>query len=286
MPSSRTDRVHTGGRMIVARSATQRLAEDYTSSAADYATLWGPTILPMALPLLDRLPLDDCRRVLDVGAGVGALMEHLHARLPDAFICGADRSEGMLRVAAARHRHGLAVMDAQALALREAAFDVVTMAFMLFHLPDPSAGLREAARALRRGGAVGLVTWADEQGLPGQQIWSEELDRAGAEPEARDDSVRQFGLLDEPDKVHRLLAAAGLTSSEIWVRRFERAWEAGPLLRLQQRCGMPGRRLKSLPPGERARCVARARERIEAMRPGELTWACAVLYAVAAKGPA
>lgn len=263
------------------KSPMQRLAEDYTSTALDYETLWGPSILPMALPLLDRLPFDDAARVLDVGAGVGGLFEHLRRRAPGAYVCGIDRSGGMLRLAAARHGHRFAVMDAQALGIRSSAFDVVTMVFMLFHLPDPSAGLREAARVLDRGGKIGVVTWADEPGLPGAEIWVEELDRAGAGPDARDESVRQHGLVDDPGKVRALLEPAGFTVDTIWTQPFEREWEPALLLNLQSRCGPQGRRLATLAAAERAATTDRVRPRLEALRSDQLTWRCEILYAVA-----
>ncbi|MBI4519472.1 MAG: class I SAM-dependent methyltransferase [Gemmatimonadetes bacterium] len=263
------------------KSAAQRLADDYSSSAPDYAGLWGPVILPMALPLLDRLPLETCQRVLDIGTGVGGLVDHLRLRASTAFICGIDRAEGMVRVGARTRRGPFAVMDAECLAVRSGVFDLITMVFVLFHLPQPGQGLREAVRVLRPGGAIGLTTWGDDPGLPGLEIWTEELDRFGAGPDPRDECVRQHGLMDEPVKVRRLLDAAGLTALTIWTRRYERAWDLGSLLVLQKACGTPGRRLATLSPGERAACSERVRVRLEALRPEELVWRCEVLFAVA-----
>lgn len=263
------------------KSASERLAEDYSASALDYAGLWGPVIQPLALPLLDRLPLEKCQRALDIGTGVGGLVDHLRSRASAAFICGVDRSEGMVRVGARTQGGPFAVMDAECLAVRSGVFDLVTMVFVLFHLPQPVEGLREAVRVLRPGGAIGLTTWGDDPGLPGLEIWTEELDRSGAGPDPRDECVRQHGLMDEPGKVRRLLDAAGLTPVTIWTRRYERAWDVSSLLVLQKACGTPGRRLATLSPGERAACSQRVRDRLESLRPEQLVWRCAVLFAVA-----
>jgi len=52
-------------------SQTSRLAERYSSSAADYARLWSPVIRPMGQRLLRALPLDGANHVLDVGTAPG-----------------------------------------------------------------------------------------------------------------------------------------------------------------------------------------------------------------------
>lgn len=265
----------------MSQDASRRLAEEYSSSAREYALLWGPLILPLILPLLERLPLGDADRVLDVGTGVGGLREHLRQRAQRSRICGVDRALGMLRQATRTGNDALAAMDAGALAFRSGTFDVVTLAFVLFHLPEPLAGLREAARALRPGGSLGLTTWARDPGLPGNDLWAEELDRCGAGPDPRDDAVRRHDLVDEPEKVRRLLGAAGLEPVEIWTLPQERPWDSRSLLPVQQSCGVAGRRLATLPPAEREECIERVRRRLEALPPERLVWRTEVLLAVA-----
>jgi ubiquinone/menaquinone biosynthesis C-methylase UbiE len=107
--------------------------------------------------LLEELPLAETRRVLDLGCGVGALLPHLDRVAPRARIVGLDRTEAM--VALGPRDFPLLVGDAAELPFAAGSFDAVVMAFMLFHLPRPTAGLAEAWRVLRPGGSVGLLTW-------------------------------------------------------------------------------------------------------------------------------
>src|SRR5688500_14382860 len=107
-------------------AASRRLATDYSSTAEQYAALWGPVILPMGLSLLGAMPLESSTHVLDVGAGVGGLIPHIRAHAPRAVICGVDYSEGMLRRArVAEPSFPCAVMDAQELGIRSGVFDAV-----------------------------------------------------------------------------------------------------------------------------------------------------------------
>lgn len=259
----------------------ERLSEEYSASAGAYARLWGPTIQPFALPVLDRLPLYRAERVLDVGTGTGDLLPDFRARASRAAVIGVDRSAGMLAEAAARGRAPLALMDARGIAAPAGSIDVVVLAFLLFHLPRPVEALREARRVLRSDGAVGAVTWAGGNlPLPAEQIWAEELTRAGARPDPRPESVRRYGAVDTPEKCERLLVRAGFGRREARIVRFERRWEPGELTHVRRSCGPTGRRLATLPAPQRRRCVARAARRTARLSPEELIWRPAVVHAV------
>jgi ubiquinone/menaquinone biosynthesis C-methylase UbiE len=95
--------------------------------------------------------------VLDLGAGTG--VGSSAATAAGARVIALDLALGML-VADRERRPPAVVGDAVALPFAPGAFDVALAPFCLNHLDDPSAGVAEAARVLRRDGALVASTYA------------------------------------------------------------------------------------------------------------------------------
>ena len=94
-------------------------------------------------------------RVLDVGVGTGFTTGHLE----DAV--GIDLSAEMLR--RARYRGNLLRANFVRPPFRDGGFDTVVLAGSFYYLPDPQEGMAVAARLLRPGGRVVILspaTWA------------------------------------------------------------------------------------------------------------------------------
>ena len=108
-----------------------------------------------AVELVDLQPGE---RVLIVGVGTGLDLPYLP---PDQEVTAVDRSEPMLRQAKDRAQRldrqvSFRLMDAHALDLPDASFDVVLLHLVLAVVPDPHAAIREVARVLRPGGRVSV----------------------------------------------------------------------------------------------------------------------------------
>ena len=260
---------------------SRKLADDYSQRADAYARHWAPVIHPMAEPLLRVLPIARATNILDVGVGTGALWPVIRKAAPAARLWGIDASEGMLRVGGELLHGRVSVMNAEKLGTRPSYFDAALLLFALFHVPDPPAALREIHATLRPGGTLGAVVWGEDPGLPGRDIWTEELDRSGASPDPRDPAVMRQSLMDTPAKLTSLLETCGFAADRVWSGRFTHAWTVERLLATQVHCGLPSRRLESLAPQTRLECADRVRARLQGWGSADLEYRVEVIYGIA-----
>jgi SAM-dependent methyltransferase len=94
------------------------------------------------------------RTLLDVGCSMGYVL----AAARDLRIAATGLDVSRFAVDTCRTHGFEAVMgSATALPFPDAAFDVVMLKAVLEHIPDPMAGLREAARVVRPGGVLFVV---------------------------------------------------------------------------------------------------------------------------------
>lgn len=183
-----------------------------TSVTAAYSatgTLWqngpGPVYDTLAAVLVEHSPHSlQAATVLDVGAGTGAA-SRAAIRAGAQTVIAIDAATGML-ASDVDLRPPAVVGDARRLPLRSACFDVVLAAFSLNHLPDPEAGFVEAARVVRRGGAIVASTYAHDDTHPVKAAVEEALRAQGwTAPQWYTDMRR--------DAVPRLATIAGCTAA-------------------------------------------------------------------------
>jgi ubiquinone/menaquinone biosynthesis C-methylase UbiE len=111
-------------------------------------------VLPWALQ-----GLRPAGRVLELGAGSGAMAAELLAMFEDITMCVTDFDDAMVRVAAQRlapfgDRAECRQADATALPFDDDTFDTVLSWIMLHHTVTWEDAIREATRVLRPGGRL------------------------------------------------------------------------------------------------------------------------------------
>ena len=208
-------------------------------------------------------------------------MPEIRRRARGACVVGVDRSPGMLELAR-QHGAPLVLMDGVELGFRDRSIDVAVLAFVLFHFDDPVVALREVCRVLRRGGAVGTVTWAKDPEIEASRVWEAELDAHGArDPVAA--RARRGEPLNTPEKMIGLFAVTGLEPIKVWIEHFEYRWDLDELTRMHITFGRTKRKFESLDASTRTAFLARVRDRLLDLPPEAFIYRAAVVCGVACR---
>jgi ubiquinone/menaquinone biosynthesis C-methylase UbiE len=163
----------------------------YDSIAGHYATAAEPLYFEEpARDLVSVLRLEAGERLLDIGSGSGAIAAAAMRANPRSVVVACDRSLSMLQMARERNAVARAVAgELPRLPFRAETFDAASLGFVLSHVGDVGAALREVARILLSGGRVAASSWvlsASETG-PGA-LWNA-VGRQYVDGAALDDAV-------------------------------------------------------------------------------------------------
>jgi SAM-dependent methyltransferase len=254
--------------------------EIYAHGAALYDGAWSPVILPLAESVVRELDIARAARVVDVGAGTGALTPALAAAAPDATIVSLDPATEMLRFAVERRAATAVLADAMALPIPAASVDAVLLAYMLFMLSDPQVGLREARRVLRPFGQMGTVTWANEAPSMAAKVWDATLEEL--EVPAIPAHSNHSGL-DTTDEITTHLVAAGLQPVRVWYEDLEHTFDPDTFWRLRTEHGTNVVRLAALDDSVRARVLAELQHRLAQLARADYAFRGTLVCAVAEK---
>jgi ubiquinone/menaquinone biosynthesis C-methylase UbiE len=241
----------------------EAVQEMYERAADSYAALRAGLLVNGSGPLLSRLQLRDARVIVDAGTGTGGLLPLLRAAAPDATLVGLDLTAAMLGHAR-RELAQLVQADLAHPPLRPGSVDVLVSAFVLFHLVDPPAAVRELATALRPGGSFAVATWATDQPWTAKAAFSAELDTAGA-PSVASSRVGA-AYTETPQALTASVESAGLRVLQTEVAPLGAApIGAADLVAEWAAVGSTGERFAALDAAARGRVLANATEKIAAL---------------------
>jgi len=130
----------------------------WSERARDWSIFQERTALPLYEAALTRLRIGIGTRVLDVGCGSGMFCQMASQR--GATVTGLDAAPALVEIARQRAPYGrFRVGEMEALPFEANAFDVVTGFNSFQYAAHPARALAEAARVVRRDGAVLVATW-------------------------------------------------------------------------------------------------------------------------------
>ena len=191
-----------------------------------YAQHWHALLAGVQAELLALAAPLPGEQVLDVACGTGIVSLGMAAAVgPTGRVLGVDLSERMVLSATARAQEAGVVhaqferMNAEALSLPEASFDLVTCGLGLMYLPDADAALREMQRVLRPGGRVMLAVWGERARCGWASVFGI------VDAEVRSEVCPLFFRLGQGDNLARSCAAAGLAVTHSQ-RRNDALWHA------------------------------------------------------------
>ena len=179
-------------------------------TAEAYGGFMGRFSEPLAGGFADLGGVAAGQRVLDVGAGPGALTAELARRVGEASVAAIDPSPPFVaalqaRLPAADVRRGAA----EQLPHEDGAFDATLAQLVVHFMTDPVHGLQEMARVTAPGGVVAACVWDHDGGRsPLSVCWEAAL---ALDPDAVDEAglpgAREHHLVE-------LFTAAGLGEIE------------------------------------------------------------------------
>jgi SAM-dependent methyltransferase len=110
----------------------------------------------MIKPVLDKTKLPAGSRVLDVGCGLGALLDVMNGRSFDGY--GVEVGQGSAAFTSQRYPNRVHAGTVESAGYPDGFFDLVTMFDVIEHLEDPVVTLTEVKRILAPNGWLYVMT--------------------------------------------------------------------------------------------------------------------------------
>ena len=221
----------------------------YDEVADDYERVNAPLMFDApARALVDVAAVQRGERVLDVGAGTGAVARAAIARggSPDGIIA-VDPSPAMLNAARRGGVEHLVCGALPELPFGDDSFDVVLSAFVLTHVDDADAAARDMARVLRPGGRAALSAWspADDEYA---RTWAKVVEEFAPRDVLVEAAARVLPgeeRFSQADGLARMLRACGFEPVQTGTHTFDFALNLDQMVSSRVACAS-GRALRAL----------------------------------------
>jgi ubiquinone/menaquinone biosynthesis C-methylase UbiE len=135
----------------------------FSGSADAYDRFMGRYSRQLAVPFADLAGVGTGMRVLDIGAGTGALTDELVVRVGEPLVAAAEPSPDYSAALRARYPN-LEIQQAPAeeLPWPNDSFDAALAQLVVTFMTDAPRAMRETARVLRPGGTAAVCMWLVE----------------------------------------------------------------------------------------------------------------------------
>ena len=178
-------------------------------SDAAYDSFMGRYSAPLASKFATFAGIASGMRVLDVGAGTGALTRELVGR--GVEVAAAEPDEAFVDALRARFPAAeVKAAVAEALPWGDATFDAALSQLVVTFMRDAPAGVREMRRVVRAGGTVALCMW-DREGMEMLSALSRAREALGAFDAATEAGMRYR----RPDELEGLFSHGERVTTEL-----------------------------------------------------------------------
>ncbi len=261
-----------------------------------YQRLLDAQIGPLGREAMDLARVSAGEKVLDVGCGCGDTTIELARRVsPGGHVLGIDLSTPMLERAKSRaESEGVENVtfvrgDAQSYRFPPKKFDVVYSRFGVMFFSDPVAAFRNFLEASRPGARLAFVCWQAVTENPWMAIpFMAALQHLPQVELPNPDAPGPFAFAD-PDKVRRILTAAGYENIEFHTARRELVVGAGePLegvVEFLLQMGPTGKVLRGADPELRRRVRESVLEALRPYQGNDGVYMTGTAWMVTAKSP-
>lgn len=151
-------------RMFSKAEGEKAVKREYDRLASDYETRWAFYINRSVQETVKWVKLKPRDKILDIGCGTGALLQHIATAFPTVDLNGIDFSREMLQIAKNNlgPRATLQVANAEKLPFKSHQFDAVLSISSFHYWRNPEKCLTEIIRVLKPSGQLVITDWCHD----------------------------------------------------------------------------------------------------------------------------